>query len=426
LKKRTLVASEYNAVDRAHFALAYEFCRIVTECDDADLIAPRVDNYLARYLSRVLPPHDDHNVQRDFNRLVNAVRKGLRLKNAPTVEPVSLDQDYDLFFFVAWSPQSLVELSRIENWRGRCKIAVAFLFELWSSTLEQDRRYVKLLDQFDHVFLNHSACIPRLPAYTRARCSLLPPGIDCLTATPYPSPPRRVVDVYSYGNRAVELHRQLLALAERGDFFYLYDSLASTDSRVKDWGEHRRLLANTIKRTRYFMGFNPATVASANADKIAGEQVLPSRLFEGAAGGAIILGSAPQCPEFYQCFDWPDAVIEVSPKATDIAAVIAELDAQPQRTELIRRTNAIRCLEKHDWVYRWEHILATIGMEPRAQLHHRKSRLSDCAAAAMQHGPPISTRERGVPTPKGRMPSRPGNGLVAPGELSAETKSEWR
>ena len=384
MKKRTLVASEFNAKDRAHFALAYEFCRIVTECEDADLIAPGVDNYLARYLSARLPAHDDHNVQRDFNRLVNGVRKGLRLKNAPTIEPVVLDQDYDLFFFVAWSPQSLVELSRIQNWRGRCKTAVAYLFEQWSSTLEQDRHYLKLLDQFDHVFLLHSACMPQLPAYTRAPCSPLVTGVDCLIATPFPSPPKRVVDVYSYGNRSVQLHRQLMALAERGDFYYLYDSLASTDSRVKDWGEHRLLLANTIKRTRYFMGFNPATLANSKSDKIAGEQVLPSRLIEGAAGGAIILGSAPQCPEFGECFDWPDAVIEISPESGDIAAVIAELDAQPHRTELIRRTNAIRCLLKHDWVYRWEHILSTIGMEPLAQLQRRKSRLNDLAAAAMR------------------------------------------
>jgi Glycosyl transferases group 1 len=384
LKKRTLVASEFNAKDRAHFALAYEFCRIVTECDDADLVAPGIDNYVARYLNAILPPHDGHNVQRDFNRLVNGVRKGLGLKNAATIEPVPLDQDYDLFFFVAWSPQSLVELSRIPNWRARCKTAVVYLFELWSSTLEEDRRYLKLLDQFDHVFLLHSASISRLSSYTRTPCSFMPTGVDCEIATPFPSPPKRVVDVYSIGNRAPQLHRQMVALSEQRDFFYIYDSLASTDSRVKDWREHRLLLANTIKRTRYFMGFNPATLAIPKADKVAGEQVLPSRLFEGAAGGAIILGSAPQCPEFGEYFNWPDAVIEVSPETSDIAAVIAELDAQPQRTERMRRTNAIRSLLQHDWVYRWEHILATIGMEALPQLRQRKARLSEIAAAAMR------------------------------------------
>jgi hypothetical protein len=85
LKRRILVASDFNAKDRAHFALSYEFCRIVTECDHADLVAPGIDNYLTRYLGGILPPHDSQNVQHDFNRLVNAVRKGLGLKNAPTI-----------------------------------------------------------------------------------------------------------------------------------------------------------------------------------------------------------------------------------------------------------------------------------------------------------------------------------------------------
>ena len=80
MKKRILIVSEFNAKDRAHFAQAYEFCRIVMECDDADLVAPDIDNYLVRYLSAVLPPHDGHNVQRDFNRLVSGMRKALGLK----------------------------------------------------------------------------------------------------------------------------------------------------------------------------------------------------------------------------------------------------------------------------------------------------------------------------------------------------------
>jgi len=243
------------------------------------------------------------------------------------------------------------------------------------------------LDQFDYVFLLHSACIPQLPLYTRADCSFLPIGVDCLISTPYPSHPERVVDVYSIGNRSGDVHRQLVTLAQSRNLFYVYDSLSSTDSGVKDWGEHRLLLANTIKRSRYFIGFSPATLANSKTRTVAGEQVLPGRLFEGAAGGAIILGTAPQCPEFRECFDWPDAVIEVSPDSSDIAAIIDELDAQPQRTERIRRTNAVRCLLQHDWVYRWEHILCKVGMEPLPQLHHRKAELNEIAAAAMASSP---------------------------------------
>ena len=228
MSNRVLIASEYNAKNRAHFAQAFEFCSVVASCDAADVMTPDIDKTMERRLHRFLPQHDEHNVQRDFNRLMSGVRKGLRLKNAPTIEPVTVTQDYEVFFFVAWSPQSLVELTRMKDWRKRCKIAVAYLFELWTSTLEADRDYLKLLDQFDHVFLLHSKCIPLLASYTRAPCSVLPVGIDCITAAPCPRQPERVVDVYSIGNRSVPVHKKLLAMTRDGDFFYVYDSLAST------------------------------------------------------------------------------------------------------------------------------------------------------------------------------------------------------
>ena len=382
MRSRILVVSDFNSRGRAHFALSSEFCRIVAECDDADIVAPGIDNYLERRFGRILPHHDSHNVQRDFNRLVNAARKGLRLRNAATIEPVSVDQTYDLLFFVGWSPQSLVELSRIRGWRKRCKVTVAYLFELWSSTLEQDRAYLKLLDQFDYVFLLHSACVPQLCSYTKARCFPLVTGVDCLISTPGLSPAERTIDVYSYGNRSVNIHRQLLQLTETRNLFYIYDSLSSTDSRVGNWREHRLLLANMIRRSRYFIAFSPASLNNSKTSKMAGEQVVPSRFFEGAAGGAVILGTAPKCEDFDACFDWPDAVIEVSPDTGEIAAVIDELDAQPERIERVRRANAINCLRRHDWVYRWERILNTIGVEPRPQLRARKAQLEQIATEA--------------------------------------------
>ena len=378
---RLLIASDFNAGDRAHFALSYEFCRVVAECDHAELVAPPLDNYLARHLGRILPP-DTHNIQRDFNRLVNGARKTLRLRHMPTITATSLTANYDLFFFVGWGLQSLVELQRLGNWRSRTKIAVAYLFELWSSTIERDHRYLKLLAQFDHVFLLHSASVPVLKRHTGTPCHFLPTGVDCLIATPYPSCPDRVIDAYSLGRRNAAIHQQLVSLVQQRGLFYVYDSLSSSDSRVKDWQEHRLLLVNMIKRSRYFMCYSPSSLTTDKSEKAVGEQVLPARLFEGAAGGAVMLGTAPQCPEFWKHFDWPDAVIELSLDACDIAGVIDDLEAQPQRLERARRTNATQSLLRHDWVYRWEQILATVGVDALPQLYNRKARLAEIAASA--------------------------------------------
>jgi hypothetical protein len=383
LTSRVLIASEFNAKNGPHFAQAFEFCDVVASCDAVDLVAPGLNNYLHRRFRSLLPQYDGHNIQHDLNRLTGGVRKTLGLNSTPTVEPVVVGKDYELFFFVCWGPQSLVELTRIKHWRDRSRIAVAYLFEVWSSTLKADRGYLKLLDQFDHVFLLHTECIPHLTSYTRAACSWLPVGIDSLAATPYPSPPERVIDFYSMGNRSAPVHRELLNLAQSENLFYVYDTLLNRDSHVRSFVEHRALLANMIKRARYFIAFNPADLTDSKADKAAGEQVLPARLFEGAAGGAIMLGTAPKCPEFEECFHWPDAVVEISPNGSNVASVIHELNAHPKWTERLRRTSATWCLLKHDWVYRWEYLLTKIGMQPLPQLELRKSKLRSVVAAAM-------------------------------------------
>jgi hypothetical protein len=171
MSARVLVASDFNAKERAHFASSYEFCQVIADCDDADLVAPPLYNYLKKYLGRMLPPNDDLNVQRDFNRLINGLRKGVGLKNGPTVVPVDIQKEYDLFVYIAWGPATLVELSRLRHWRKRCAKAVVFLHELWGSSVESYRDYLKILDQFDHVFLLHQAAIPRVQQYTSTPCS---------------------------------------------------------------------------------------------------------------------------------------------------------------------------------------------------------------------------------------------------------------
>jgi hypothetical protein len=379
---RVLIASDYNSKERAHFTSSYEFCQVIAECEDADLVAPSIYNSLEKYLGSILPPHDNLGVQRDFNRLVAGIRKRVGLKNAPTIVPVNLSKDYELFVYMAWSPQALVELPRIRNWRQRCSKAVVFIQELWASTIEQNREYLKLLDQFDHVFLLHPGSVAGTQKYTRTPCSFMPAGTDCLIRTPYPSTPERVIDFYSIGNRAEGLHKQLVNLAEKQQIFYLYDSLSSSDSRMKSWREHHLLVANNIKRSRYFIAFSPAAIATYKAGQTKSEQVVPNRLFEGAAGGTVMLGQAPECPEFYEHFDWPDAVIKISPNPDDIKEVLEELESQVARTERARHTNAIQSLRRHDWVYRWERMLEAVDLKPSPKAHKRKLQLHQLADTA--------------------------------------------
>jgi hypothetical protein len=127
------------------------------------------------------------------------------------------------------------------------------------------------------------------------------------------------------------------------------------------------------------VAFDPASLNNENSDIVRGEQVLPSRLFEGAAGGAVIIGSAPRGAEFESEFGWADAVIDLGPDLTKAGRILDALDAQSERIERIRVENIKNCLLRHDWCYRWEKILSSIGLEPKSGLLHRKRSLESTA-----------------------------------------------
>ena len=59
--------------------------------------------------------------------------------------------------------------------------------------------------------------------------------------------------------------------------------------------------------------------------------------------------------------------------------VIKDLDRDPERQDRIRRTGVVQALLRHDWVYRWEAVLKTAGLEPMQGLLKRKERLRKLA-----------------------------------------------
>ena len=145
---------------------------------------------------------------------------------------------------------------------------------------------------------------------------------------------------------------------------------------MRNYQEHRTLYSNLIKRSCYFIA-NKAKFDSGN--QIGSQQELGSRFFEGAAGGAVMIGIPPVCEAYTKHFDWSDAVIEVPDNTIDIAEMIVELNAQPERLQKIRKNNMINSLLRHDWVYRWEEILSKVELDITPEMLVRKTYLKNLA-----------------------------------------------
>lgn len=295
----------------------------------------------------------------------------------PGLKKVRLRHGYDVFIAVCNTHWDLPYINAIDHWRDRCKVSICWLDELWAANVPGYKRFLHSLTRFDYVFTGCRGTVSALSKLMGRPCYWLPGGIDALRFAPYPQEPARVIDVYSIGRRHDALHQQFRSAADRGAFFYLHDTIANFANRpVQDHRQHRDLLANIAKRSRYFV------VAPAKVDatyETRGQIEIGYRYFEGAASGAVMIGDVPDCEAYSELFGWPEAVVPIRPDGTDVMAVLAELDSDPGRLSRLSRRNARETLLRHDWVYRWEEMFRIAGVNLSPGAAARKQGLKDLA-----------------------------------------------
>ena len=218
------------------------------------------------------------------------------------IEKVHLTKRYDLFFATCGSPRDLLMIDASRYLWDACSIKVCLIDELWVKAIAEHRYFLRILKDFDLVALYYSGTVGPLSEQIGRPCFFVPPGIDAIRFCPHPQKLERVVDIYSVGRRSRSTHEALLQMAERRNLFYLHDSIEGT--KAFNSNEHRRLFANTAKRSKYFT-VNPGQID--RPEKRGSQIEIGNRYFEGIAAGTILVGEIPKNGEFEKLFDWPDA-----------------------------------------------------------------------------------------------------------------------
>jgi hypothetical protein len=317
-----------------------------------------------------------------LRRLARRDISGRLIFTNPRLKRVRLKQEYELFIAVCQDFSDLFYVNAIEGWKDQCKVSVCYIDELWASSVPGFKHWIHALRRFDHVVLGLSGSVNAVSAAIGRPCHFVPGGVDAIRFSPYPQAPLRPIDVYSIGRKSEGVHQSLLTLAARKEIFYVYDTVVDAgDMQLLDYRQHRDLLANIAKRSRYFV-VGPAKMGVSEETK--GLIEIGYRYFEGAAAGAVLIGQAPDCDTFRELFNWPDAVIEIQTDGSDVAEVLSRLAAQPDRVYEIGRRNASEALLRHDWVYRWKQILDIAGLKPQAAMDARVKRLKELAEIAEQ------------------------------------------
>lgn len=360
---RILMLSQRELYDHVEYCSKYEFEDNIRDFDAVDMVAPA----------------NSYDLSQKIYKLVKRVTNSSQFANSikPDPNPFYLDKEYELFFAVCQSPWEAISLNSIKGWRKKCHKAVCYIEELWNKDIQGWKPLLELLKDFDHIFMGLSHGTEAVADIIQRPCTYLPSGVDAIKFCPYPLFPHRNIDVCNIGRRSPVTHKALLELAEQRQIFYYYDT--PKHFNVLDMKEHRSLIANLTKRSRYFIA-NKSKVNQV--DQTGGQLEFGDRFFVGAAAGAVMIGDYAATEAFHKYFDWPDAAIQIPFDAANIADIIADLDAQPERLARISRDNVVNSLLRHDWVYRWREVLETVGLKPTSEMLYREAHLKNLAEIA--------------------------------------------
>lgn len=332
----------------------YEFEEILSQIDSVEMLSPKPKKWY------------EHG-----KRVALRIGRDSAIPINPGIPKIKLDKYYDLFFTVCEKPSELLNVNAVAGWKDHCKVSICWLIEFYEKDMALHKSCLKVLSKFDYViFMFDKSDLFRKVIHGKG--SYLPAGIDAILFCPYPKQLKRFIDVYSIGRRSEQTHRALLRMAQQNKIFYVYDTIS--DLHTYNVKQHRFLMANMAKRSRYFI-VNPGKIDSP--DETGGQSEFGYRYFEGAAPGTIMIGEHPRNDEFKRVFTWPDAVVHLPFDSDKIESIIHELDMKPDRQEKIRRNNVIQSLLHHDWVYRWETILKIAGLKPLPELLKRKKHLKN-------------------------------------------------
>ena len=356
-ERRILMFSQRNIFKNALFRCPlYEFEDIVCQIDSVEVLAPNPKNWF----------------NLGFRIANNRLLRHSSIALNPGITSIKIKQSYDLLFVICGYPKDLLTFATVKDWKEHCKTSICLVDEMWVKQLAEYKCFLNILSKFDFVLLYYSQSVKAVSRIIGDKCFYLAPGVDAILFCPYPNPPKRIIDVYSIGRRSEETHQALLKNARENKIFYVYDSI-SGDNAINT-KEHRLLLANTAKRSRFYI-VNPGLI---DRPDIRGDQIeIPNRYFEGAASGTIMLGEIPKNEEYKKLFSWQDAVIHLPFGSDRVDKIIQDLDKQPDKQEEMRRKNVVQSLLRHDWVYRWESVLKIAGLEPMPKLLKRKKRLEN-------------------------------------------------
>lgn len=279
----------------------------------------------------------------------------------------------DHLVLMAYGAWDLPLVERLRQLRSAAKTVSVWMPEVWPSELD-DRINYESYGMVDHVFVGISEVVDDFRSIApNAHVACVPPATDVMTFCPSSVDQERSIAVLGVGRRDAEQHQQLLEWSEQTGRLYLYDTVSG---QAPSWAEHRRNLAGWYRQSRVAI----CNYGKHDRPEETGElRIVPGRLFEGMAAGAILAGKPPS--EANQREIVGDIVVN-SCEHGELGALL-DTYTEPGAGREQRVRNMTLACRRHDWGHRWRDIFTAIGEPVPATLADRITQLSQRADALL-------------------------------------------
>lgn len=266
----------------------------------------------------------------------------------------------NVLIMIALNGSALEMLSSIPRWRQQFDIVAAYVFDSWLFEC-----YPKYASELDHVFVPMPEIIEPLRAFLQVPVSLLPFASDVLTHGSGEAD--RPIDLMSYGRIPDAFEQAFSDRFNKPDSKHIYyrstprqgqrfpQQLSPTDRET----QHEMQLYNLLRRSKLSIAFDTLYPGMRQFPF----SFVTLRWFQSGAAGCGIVGKRPTTPLADELLDWQDATIELPDDPEASVDFIERLLSNPSRLLPIYQRNYLESLTRHDWRYRIEQMLTTLGVD---------------------------------------------------------------
>jgi hypothetical protein len=201
----------------------------------------------------------------------------------------------DILWVVLMGPENF-SLDLFKDWDRHVGVRILYIFDTFEAQLPSIRRVLKSA-KWDLAIASFHGAIPFLEEQTQHKWYAVPQGVKLDRFQPV-SKDEKLISFSAYGRRLSQVHNSIKEYCLQSGKYYDYTTTTNVQPQLDPLESYRQYA--------WHLGHSFFTfswpVELTNPKRVLTYSPITCRWFEAAASGTVILGQAPQDPEFENIF----------------------------------------------------------------------------------------------------------------------------